>query len=400
MGSYADVNIGNHELLSWKNTFDEWYFIKQDRVREVSDDEGSEDFIGYRVDAKTLKRRLQLAGYDLHSARNDFEKMRTLWIVEMKESLESCHDEPNSSHADMVEDIKADLKVVEAHGFDDWLRALPRALGRSEENIRKDLSSSKVHIENDSLLSFMLSTFYSVYDDNQGYAGSTFPCRYAETYAVVLLRICADEEECVLDITDLVNGGWVDDFEDIAQVQVGDTHFYEHFNASLDELSTLNSSSENATLQRMVFASVITAMEAYLSDTMKRHVLNRDAIKRRFVESYLPFKEKLAKKDIFSFLDDLDKTLNNEIDRISFHSIDTVKELYKKVLLCEFSEEKLSDLRPVILTRHDIVHRNGKKTDGYIVNVSQQDVINLIELVRGTIKDIDLQIIDGMLVDV
>lgn len=396
MGSYADVKINNHEILSWKNTFDEWYFTKQDRVREVTNDEKSDNFIGYRVDVKTLRRRLQLNGYDLHSAQTDFEEMKATWIVEMKESL---NEDPSTYDLKEIENIKADLKVVETHGFDDWLRVLPRALTSSEYHINDGLFPFKVHIENEPLLSFMLSDFYSVYDDNQGYSGSTFPCKYVETYAIVLLEICLDENECVLDITDLVNGGWVNDFEDISQVQLGKTHFYEHFNASLEELSTLNVSSENATLQRMVFASVITAMEAYLSDTIKCHVLNRNAIKRRFVESHLPFKEKLAKKDVFSFLDDLDKTLNNEIDRISFHNIDTVKDLYKKVLLCEFPEEKLSELRPLVLTRHDIVHRNGKKTDGYFVNVSQQDVISLIVLVREAIKEIDLQIIDGMLVD-
>ncbi|MGM7446896.1 HEPN/Toprim-associated domain-containing protein [Idiomarina sp. ST20R2A10] len=397
MGSYANISINNNELLSWKNTFDEWYFRRQDRLRDVGDDEDPRGFIGYKVDAKTLRRRLQLAGHDLRSAELDFNDIKSSWILEMKESLELYRESSDSFDADMSSQIIADLKVVEQHGFKDWLRNLPKFFEKSSEKLERNDFSSKVYIEEEPLLSFMLSEFHSVYDDDQGFASSTFPCMHCETYAVALLEICTDEDECVLDITDLVEGGWVNDFDDIAQVQAGETKFHEHFRASLEELSTLNESDVNVTLQRMVFASVITAMEAYLSDTMKRHVLNRSAIKRRFVECHQSFKGKLAKKDIFLFFDSLDETLNDEIDKISFHNIDTVKELYKKVLACEFSEDKLSTLRPSVSIRHDIVHRNGKKVDGFSVNVLQQDVRKLIELVRSVIKDIDLQIIDGFL---
>lgn len=398
MGSYADININNQELLSWKNTYDEWFFTKQDRIRERYDEE-QRDFIGYKVDVRTLKRRLQLAGYDLRSAEQDFNEVKSSWVLEMKETLESCKDNPNSIFADDVEQILADLQVVEAHSFQDWLRTLPKTFDKSSSDFGADYFNPEVNIDGEPLLSFMLSAFHSVYDEHQGYAGTTFPCRYAETYAVVLLEHCDDDAECALDITDVVNGGWVNDFDDIAQVQVGETKFHEHFCASLDELAVLNESAENVTLQRMVFASVITTMEAYFSDTMKSHVLNRSAVKRRFVESHEVFKEKVAKKDVFAFLDTLDKTLNNEIDKISFHNIDTVKGLYKKVLACEFPEAKLNQLRPCVFVRHDIVHRNGKKSDGFSVDVSQQDVFDLIELVRSVIKDIDLQIIDALLVD-
>ncbi len=399
MGSFADININNQELLSWKNTYDEWFFTKQDRVREVHDDEDLQDFIGYKVDAKTLKRRLQLAGYDLRSAEQDFNEVKSSWILEMKETLEFRKNNPDRVYFGDIHQISADLKIVESHSFQDWLQTLPKTFDKSSEDFDTDYFDPKVIIDGEPLLSFMLSAFHSVYDEHQGFAGTTFPCKYVETYAVVLLEHCDDDSECVLDITDIVNGGWVTDFDDIAEVQAGETKFHQNFCTSLDELAVLNETTENATLQRMVFASVITAMEAYLSDTMKSHVLNRSAVKRRFVESHQVFKEKLAKKDVFVFLDTLDKTLNTEIDKISFHNIDTVKDLYQKVLTCDFPEDKLDQLRPSVFVRHDIVHRNGKKSDGFSVDVSQQDVIDLIELVKSLIRDIDQQILDVLLID-
>lgn len=392
MGSFADVHIGDHELWSWTNYYDQWYFTKQDRVRQVSDDDKSNDFIGYKVDAKTLCRRLQLAGYDLNSAKYDFEEVKASWISEMKESLE---------YSLFSYEITVNLKVIGEYNFEDWLKKLPKALELSKNRIISGDVDSEVQIENEPLLSFMLSDLLGVRDDNQGFAGPIFPCNKIETYALALLEISQDDTVCSLDITDLISGGWVDDFEDFVQVQAGETHFYKLLTVSLDELNTLNSTSENPVLQRMIFASVITTMEAYLSDTMKSHVLNRDAIKRRFVESHASnsFSKKIPKNEVFSFLDDLKRTLNDEIDQISFHNIDTVKDLYKRVLLCVFPEENLSKLRPAIFMRHDIVHRNGKKADGNIISVSHQDVVELIELVKNVTKAIDLQIIDGMLVD-
>jgi hypothetical protein len=211
----------------------------------------------------------------------------SFWISEMKATLQSYQSDPSQDFSDDSEQILNDLKILEDHSFDDWLRMLPRALEESSSYSDTYDFSSKVTIEGEPLLSFMLSTFHSVYEDDQGFGGPIFPCKYLESYAVALLEIYDDNAECVLDITELVNGGWVNDFDDIAQVQAGETKFYENFCASLEELRSLNLTTENMTLQRMVYASVITVMEAYLSDTMKCHVLNRAAVKRRFVESHM-----------------------------------------------------------------------------------------------------------------
>lgn len=404
MGSFAEININNYELQWWKNTYNEWYFSKQDRVRAITEEDDSKSFIGYRVDVMTLRRRLQLKGYDYLSAERDFNDTRTLWIEEMKASLQWYREDQamsgDKSNVDMIEKITSELEVIQLHDFKDWLQALPLALSKKNDTPEHYFSDEKTYIDNEPLLSFMLSSLSGVPDEVQGVAGAMFPCRYVESYAVVLLEISNDHDVCELDITDLINGGWVEDFNDIVQVQAGETQFHEHFRQSLDELSTLNAFSENQALQRMVFASVISAMEAYLSDTMKYHVLNRRAIKRRFIESHHSFKDKILRKDVFKFLDTLNETLNNEIDKISFHNVDTVKGLYKDVLLCDIPEDKLSDLRTSVSKRHDIVHRNGKATDGSAVIASQDDVYKLIELVCSIIKHIDIQIIDGLLIDV
>lgn len=411
MGSFAEVRINGIELESWKNTYYEWYFTKTDRVREiyiVKDDHDQKSFIGYRVPVETLKRRLQLDGYDLESARRDFEHTLNIWINDMVESLDHYKSEQDTAITDYArvgdinsffrKTISMQLEVVKNTKFEEWCGKVIEAKSKQYDYFDSNLRMEPVEIENEPLLSLMLSELFGVSDNNLGVCGSMFPCMQVESLAVVLLSIFKDDDLCELDITDLVNGGWVDDFEDIQQVQAGKTKFYENFSHSLNELTTLNSSQENQVLQRMIFSNVITAMEAYLSDTMKKNVLNKHAIKRRFVESYKPFIEKNMKEcKIFEFLDGLDKRINDEIDKISFHNIDVVTGLYKNVLLCKFPEDNIAQLSKSVEIRHNIVHRNGKGTDGSMVVVTSDDVNELINLVRGVIEYIDKQIIDGLL---
>ena len=93
MSSWADIKIKGHELISWQNTYDPWFFTKADRVRHIVDEENKynyDNFIGYRTTVATLRRRLQLAGYNLKTLERDFNDTRSLWIENMKEMLESC----------------------------------------------------------------------------------------------------------------------------------------------------------------------------------------------------------------------------------------------------------------------------------------------------------------------
>ncbi|WP_080602595.1 HEPN/Toprim-associated domain-containing protein [Aeromonas hydrophila] len=405
MGSFADIKINGHELVDWKNTYYEWYFSKSERKREIAKDLGNDearDFIGYRTTAGVIRRRLQLDGYDHSSLERDFNDTRELWIKDMKEMHLSYEEafarKDDKIYKKLMENIANQLEVVQKTTLDEWKSNIHKALSIKPDYILDTYNEYVVKIDGEPLLSLMISTLTGVYDEHLGFAGSMFPCMQMESYALVLLDICEDDDICELDITDIVHGGWVDDFEDIAEAQAGETKFHEHFRKSIDDLIELNKGKRNPVLQRMIFSSVITTMEAYLSDTMKKNVLNRHAIKRRFVGSLDKFiKNKIQASTVFSFMDSLDQKITEEIDSISFHNVDVVTGLYKNVLLCKFPEDKVSDLKKYVELRHDIVHRNGKSKDGTVTNISKKDIEELINLVSDVVSHIDKQILDGLL---
>ncbi|MFM5212551.1 HEPN/Toprim-associated domain-containing protein [Aeromonas hydrophila] len=407
MGSYATITIGKHKLTESKNTYHKWFFDDIDRIRKVGNENHvglGGDFIGYRTSVATIRRRLQLAGYDQSSLERDFNDTRSLWLRELKENLDIDKAYYNlkpekEAKALFSKFITFEHKVISENSkIDYWVKKLPLALEPNKLKIdRSDTFTSRV--ENEPLISFMLSTAFGIEPEYMGFAGTIFPCMQMESYALALLNMCKDDDICELDITDLVHAGWVDDFEDIEQVQSGETKFYKVFKNSLIELQDIELDESTPVLQRMVFSSVITSFEAYLSDTIKKNVLNRDAIKKRFVKNseHLKNSGKIFLNNIFDELDKLDQKIINEIDSISYHNVDVVTGLYKNVLLCHFPNDKIAQLSNSVEIRHDIVHRNGKKTDGSIINITKEDIEGLMILVSDVVSYIDKQILDGLL---
>lgn len=404
MSSYSEIKINGYQLIDWGSTYYEWYFDKSDRERIIAKSDDERDFIGYRTTVATIRRRLHLAGYDRKSLERDFNETRELWIRDLIENSKCYKDDTVKIKSEfdlfMKRVIPGKIQVLRNTTVDDWIEKFPIALEHLHLSYDENFNEVEVDIPDDPLLSFMLSPLDGVHNHlHHGFAGALFPCMQMESYALLLLGMSDDDDLCELDITDIVHGGWVDDFEDIEQEQVGKTYFYDIFESSIKEIQTIKYDGSTPVLQRMIFSSIITAMEAYLSDTMKRNVLNRHAIKRRFVETYKSFSSnELTENNIFKYLDGLDKKIRHYLDReISFHDTKHIKTLYEGVLNCKLQQDTLALIRGYASTRHDIIHRNGRDRNGDAVDISIEDIERLLDVVIEFITDIDKQILDGLL---
>jgi len=400
MSGAANITINGYELVSWKDTYNKWYFRNDDeKINILESSLGIDDktIFGYRASVDTIRRRLQLDGYDLRSAEKDFYDTKLIWVRDILDTLELDRVETKRLGKFLLPEdiyhIKEDYKVLKDVSFKTWVKKIPEALELMKDRKKGDIPNRE---EWDPLLYFMLSFPCGVCNGNYGFIGALFPCKQMESYAAVLLSLNKDDDECILNASGLLSNGWSEFIDEQEQPKASETKFYNDFLDSLFELSLLNKESEKPLIQRMIYSNVITSMESYLSETMKRHVLNRHAIKRRFIETHTVFNKNIKESDVFSFMDGLDKRISEEIDKISFHNIGTARELYNNVLLCDFPEDKLSDLANCIKIRHDIVHRNGKSTDGFVVSVTQDDVEMVIRLVHRIIEYIDKQIISGL----
>ncbi|WP_156804475.1 HEPN/Toprim-associated domain-containing protein [Gallaecimonas xiamenensis] len=388
MSTFAGIEIGDYNITEWQNTYHQWLFVDTDRVRDV---DGENIFIGFRADAGKIKRRLELIGINKDSVRLELEELKSTWIKDIKSliNLFNENEEISSQYCNY-------LNGLETSSIESWLKIIP---------IVKDRDCYKnegyIHLSDDekNLFEFINSD----YDEYPNYTsgGYRFPCFSIESYAWLILQLTEDNTLCELDISALIDSGWVDDFDDIKEFQAGSTIFFDQAKKEIEEIVNLVSSDQNATiLKRLVYGGLIGVLEAYLADVAKRQTLNKKAIKRRFVERFTLFnenKKKISVSEIYKTIEGIDRSIIECIDSLSFHNIKTIKSFYSSVLLIDFHDAVINQLSNAVSTRHDVVHRAGKTPEGEAIEITNQAINELSKLILSIMEFVDKKIIDGLL---
>lgn len=178
------------------------------------------------------------------------------------------------------------------------------------------------------------------------------------------------------------------------------TEYYQHFLESLkntNKLAQINSRDEKSqtVFYRLLFANTITAMETYLSDAFIHTVVNDWGNLQTFLETTPAFSERKYKlSEIISWTEDIKKAATEYLLEIIYHNVFKVKNMYKDTLGIDFPDD-MEPIQTAVMMRHDIVHRNGKDKGGNALSITQKDVVNNINLIRGFIKYIDEQLNEG-----
>lgn len=142
---------------------------------------------------------------------------------------------------------------------------------------------------------------------------------------------------------------------------------------------------------RLLFISVITALESFLSDGFLTTVMSDTALIRKFVETNPDFAtRKFALNELFQRSDEIEHEVRRYCNSLMWHNLKRIKPMYKKVLDIEFPKN-LGDLFRAILLRHDFVHRNGKTVNDKEVIINKMHVSQLIESVRSFGGHVDRQ---------
>lgn len=133
-----------------------------------------------------------------------------------------------------------------------------------------------------------------------------------------------------------------------------------------------------ATLNNMLYAQVVTAIEAYLSSSFISTVMNSDELIRKLVETDPELaKRQFSLKEIFTQWNDLKVTLAKYLKDLIFHDLKKIKPMYQSVLDIDFGD--VGWLFKAILVRHDCVHRNGFNKDGVQNIISDENIIILVK---------------------
>ena len=144
--------------------------------------------------------------------------------------------------------------------------------------------------------------------------------------------------------------------------------FMKSYNDTCDLLKKHGEDDGGGVLNRMLFVHQITAMEAYLCDTLINKVMGDSDAQERLMTKHDKLKEK---KFTLSEIAKEKKFVEAQIrkyllDSVLYHRIKDVNNLYDvalKINILNFLEEKRS-FEEAIKLRHHCIHRNGFDKDG------------------------------------
>jgi len=149
-------------------------------------------------------------------------------------------------------------------------------------------------------------------------------------------------------------------------------------------------------LLRQVFISMIGALETYLSDTFINKVTESVYFLEKFVENHPEFrKQKFSLNELFQEQRLIEEKARSIMVETIYHKLPTVKRMYEDTFSISFPD--ISTMQKFIIQRHDLVHRNGKTTEGAKVPVSEKtitdlknEVVDLVGKIEDNINEDDL----------
>jgi hypothetical protein len=146
-----------------------------------------------------------------------------------------------------------------------------------------------------------------------------------------------------------------------------------------------------STLQAVLFAATVGALEAYLWEIVHWKIDNDSTAASKIIincQGYGDISFKLAEivSDVFSPKDQLKKALN----QLVWHRIEKAAPIFIKGLGINFPSVRF--IKDAIVLRHHIVHRSGKDAERKVVNISYDQVTTLFDEVLSFAKAIDNQL--------
>lgn len=150
-----------------------------------------------------------------------------------------------------------------------------------------------------------------------------------------------------------------------------------------------------ALINRMLFASLISGLEAFLSDTLLNAVAERKEAQLRLVKHDKEvLKMKFAAAEVLENPNIVIERLTSHLRDISFHNLPRINALYRVALEIDFfalvGKDAVAALNKAIDLRHHVVHRNGRDKKGnHLEDFTPGYVKSVLDVVNDLVEKID-----------
>lgn len=171
------------------------------------------------------------------------------------------------------------------------------------------------------------------------------------------------------------------------------TIFMDSYHHTVDLLAEHGKDDGDHLLNRMVFSQQVTALEAYLGDTLIKKVMaDRSAMQRLIEQDDDLAKEKFTLAEISKEPGLVERKIREHLRSILYHNLKKVSVLYNialgfRILPPASNKEKLFN---AVRLRHDCVHRNGFDKDGNKHEVFTKTFVqNTADLIKAFVEEIE-----------
>jgi hypothetical protein len=189
-----------------------------------------------------------------------------------------------------------------------------------------------------------------------------------------------------------------------------DNHEYaEEFKAIIENSEYLNSFTENIKnlelllnidvsktslkeiLHRQIYISVISTLETFLSSSFINLTFDSDENLKRFVETHPDFKNrKFELSEIFEKHKSIEDIAQKIMLDTIYHNLPVVRNMFRDTFLITFPD--FSKIYKAVLTRHDLVHRNGYNKDEELAIINGTIIKELIKNVKDFVHRLSIEL--------
>ncbi len=225
MGTYCELYIADYPVYSTKGGVDpivmtifresdkrvfERKVSERNRLAwghlELEDEDEVETVYEYSNSVVNIRQRLEVMGFSLRRARDEFYEGIREEIEVLKSRLETLSD---SQLRESIEaDWRAEQNLLEKSKFEDWLYALKSII---ERGLRPQLFRNDLPRDEHPLIRYMLGPT----DDGREYH---FPCEDWRCLLRAFVEVCPDNGLVTQDITDLVHAGYYDPDDAVCKI--------------------------------------------------------------------------------------------------------------------------------------------------------------------------------------
>jgi hypothetical protein len=193
MGSYCELSFDNLSILDSKSWIPEYLislFQETDRhiFQETFDDEEPRKNTSYRTSRNIILHRLDILGFTKEAAQIAFEE----WLSSEREMYAEWVADGASPWA-----VKT-ANALNSFSYDEWKELAPIALSNRYK-------TEKENEENETV-----KRMSSLSED-----WLFFECNDQRLVIRALLEACTNAKEVILDVTDLIEGGWLEEDAEI-----------------------------------------------------------------------------------------------------------------------------------------------------------------------------------------